>query len=64
MWYEELEYIPDSSKAAIYGLFTGAVYKSTRGWRAAMFASLLGAAAGGTFAYCWDKKMKGTHFGL
>ena len=64
VFYEELEYLPDSSKAAIYGMFTGSIYKCTRGWRAAMFSSVLGAATGFSFAYSWERKMKGRSFGL
>ena len=64
VFFEELEHLPDYSKAAIYGVFTGALYKSTRGWRAAAFASCLGAATGFSFAYYWEKKMQGRKFGL
>ena len=64
IFFEELEHLPDSSKAAIYGIFTGALYKSTRGWRASIFGSFLGALSGYSFASFWEYRMKGRKFEL
>lgn len=40
---------------AIYGAFTGALYKSTRGQRAVCLGAVLGAAAGSSYGYLWRK---------
>ena len=64
VFYEELEYMPDSAKAATYGFATGLLYKSTRGWRPALFGSILGAGAGATFAHLWERQAQGKKFGL
>ncbi len=52
---EELESLGEVSRSALFGAVTGAIYKSTRGLRPALFATLLGAAAGSTYAYGWDR---------
>ncbi len=56
--------MPDSAKAATYGFFTGLMYKSTRGFRPALFGSVLGAGAGFAFATMWERQSQGKKFGL
>ena len=51
LWGENAEVY----KAAIFGGVTGFIYKSTRGWRPMLFATLLGIGAGSTFTYLWTK---------
>ena len=51
---EELENVSEVSRSALFGAFTGAIYKSTRGLRPVIFASVLGAAAGSLYAYSWE----------
>ena len=43
------------AQSAIFGGFTGALYKSTRGPRAMMLGSVLGAGVGSVYAYVWSK---------
>ncbi|CAI2379829.1 unnamed protein product [Moneuplotes crassus] len=64
VFYEELEHLPDSAKASTYGLFTGLLYKSTRGFRPALFGSVLGASFGYAFASFWERSSDGKKFGL
>ena len=52
---EELEGLSDEMKNALFGTFTGLIYKSTRGVRAACFAGVLGAACGSAYTYAWTK---------
>jgi hypothetical protein len=51
---EEVEGISEVGKSALFGAFTGAIYKSTRGRRAVILASILGAATGSLYAYAWE----------
>jgi hypothetical protein len=39
----------------LFGGFTGMIYKSTRGFRPAMFAAVLGAVCGSAYSYAWQK---------
>ena len=55
VFQEELEGFSEPTKSAIFGAVTGAIYKSTRGLRPMVFASLLGAGAGSLFSYTWSK---------
>ena len=43
------------AQSAIFGGFTGALYKSTRGPRAMMLGSVLGAGVGSVYAFVWSK---------
>lgn len=52
---EELESFSQPAKAAFFGAVTGAVYKSTRGLRPMIFASILGAGVGSLYTYAWEK---------
>ena len=52
--YEEFN-VPEPVKVAAYGAMTGAVYKSTRGRRAMLLGSVLGASVGSAYAYGWMK---------
>lgn len=52
---EELENVSEEWRAAIFGAFTGALYKSTRGFRPMIFASVLGAVCGSAYTYAWQK---------
>ncbi len=52
---EELETLSDEYKSALFGLFTGLIYKSTRGFRPACFAGVLGAVCGSAYSYAWQK---------
>lgn len=52
---EELENVSEEARSALYGAMTGAIYKSTRGFRPIIFASLLGAATGSFYTYAWTK---------
>lgn len=51
---EELENVGEVARSALFGAFTGAIYKSTRGYRPILFASVLGAACGSAYAYSWE----------
>ena len=57
IFLEEFEdhHINETYKNAIYGGLTGAIYKSTRGFRPMMFTSVLGAAMGSGYAYAWQR---------
>ena len=55
VFQEELESLSDPVKNAIFGAFTGAIYKSTRGLRPIVFASLLGAGVGSLYSTVWNK---------
>jgi import inner membrane translocase subunit TIM23 len=52
---EELEPFTEMQRNALYGAVTGAIYKSTRGLRPIIFASLLGASVGSAYSYAWDR---------
>ena len=52
---EELENFSQPSKAAFFGAVTGMVYKSTRGLRPMIFASVLGAGVGSLYTWAWEK---------
>ena len=55
LFLEEFEMISVPAQSAIFGGFTGALYKSTRGPRAMMLGSVLGAGVGSVYAYVWSK---------
>ena len=57
LFLEELEDLKLSvpSQNALYGGLTGALYKSTRGWRAMMLSSVLGTCMASAYGYAWDK---------
>ena len=55
VFQEELENFTDIQKSAIFGAVTGALYKSTRGFRPVIFASILGAGCGSLYTYLWHK---------
>lgn len=55
IFQEELEGIGEGTKSAAFGALTGAIYKSTRGVRPMVLASLLGAGVGSLYNYCWQK---------
>ena len=58
VFQEELETVGgETAKAAVFGALTGAIYKSTRGLRPILFASLLGSACGSLYTYMWKKGM-------
>ena len=40
---------------AVFGGVTGAIYKCTRGRRAMLMGSLVGASIGSVYAYAWQK---------
>ena len=42
-------------RSAIFGAVTGAIYKSTRGIRPIILASVLGAGIGSLYTYAWHK---------
>jgi hypothetical protein len=42
-------------RSAIFGAVTGAIYKSTRGKRAVVLASVLGAGVGSLYTYMWRR---------
>ena len=52
---EELESFTQPQKAAMFGAVTGALYKSTRGLRPMIFASILGAGVGSLYTWSWEK---------
>eukprot|EP00347_Sterkiella_histriomuscorum_P008054 403346550 len=52
---EELEGVSEEARSALFGAMTGAIYKSTRGIRPIVFASLLGAVCGSAYTYAWTK---------
>ena len=51
--FEDLLTIPMQN--AVFGGVTGALYKSTRGRRAMVLGSLIGASIGSLYAYAWQK---------
>lgn len=55
VFVEELEYFNEIQKSAIFGAVTGAIYKSTRGIRPVIFASVLGAGIGSAYTYAWTR---------
>jgi import inner membrane translocase subunit TIM23 len=55
VFQEELENLGEIGRSAIFGAFTGAIYKSTRGFRPIIFASILGAGCGSLYTYLWHK---------
>ena len=58
LFLEEFEEIPIFSvpvQNAVFGAFTGALYKCTRGKRAMALSSILGASIGSTYAALWGK---------
>lgn len=55
VFQEELESLTESQKSALYGAVTGMVYKSTRGFRPIIFASILGAGVGYMYTQAWEK---------
>jgi hypothetical protein len=56
MFIEEFErfHVGEIHRAAIAGAITGGIYKSTRGVRPMLFASLLGTVVGSVFTYSWS----------
>lgn len=52
---EELEGFSEMQKNALFGFVTGAIYKSTRGWRPMLLGSVLGALAGSAYSYAWQQ---------
>ena len=54
---EELEEfnLGENARSALYGAITGCLYKSTRGLRPMIFASVLGAGVGTFYSYAWTK---------
>jgi len=50
---EELENVSEEWRSALFGAVTGAIYKSTRGLRPIVFASILGAGCGSLYTYAW-----------
>jgi import inner membrane translocase subunit TIM23 len=55
VFQEELESFSEMGRSAIFGAVTGAIYKSTRGLRPMIFASVLGAGCGSLYTYAWSK---------
>ena len=53
--FEELTYMTVPVQNAVFGAFTGALYKCTRGRNAMVLSSVLGASIGSTYAYVWSK---------
>ena len=52
---EELEDLGVPVQNAVFGGLTGALYKSTRGRRAMMLSTAMGAGVGSAFGYAWSK---------
>ena len=52
---EELEEFSVPVQSAFFGGLTGALYKSTRGRRAMLLSSCLGAGIGSVYAYAWGQ---------
>ena len=57
LFLEEFELISVPAQSAIFGGFTGALYKSTRGPRAMVLSSVLGATIGSLYSYAWSKDL-------
>ena len=55
LFLEELEGASEPLKNAVYGGVTGAVYKSTRGFRPMILGSILGASIGSAYAYAYQQ---------
>ena len=55
IFMEELENFSDVQKSALFGALTGAVYKSTRGFRPIVLGSVLGAVCGSMYSYVWQQ---------
>ena len=55
LFFEELEAASEPMKNAVYGGVTGAIYKSTRGYRPMILGSLLGASVGSAYAYLYQQ---------
>ena len=57
IFFEELEDLKISNllQSGIYGGVTGAIYKSTRGFRPMMLSMFLGATIGCAYSYAWSK---------
>ena len=51
--FDDFTNIPTQN--AIFGAMTGAAYKCTRGKRAMVLSSVLGATIGSAYAYAWEK---------
>jgi hypothetical protein len=45
----------ETGRSALFGAVTGSIYKSTRGLRPILFASVLGAACGSAYSAAWEK---------
>ena len=54
VFQEELEGASEPTKSALFGAVTGAIYKSTRGVRPVVLASILGACCGSLYSYSWQ----------
>ena len=52
---EELEHLSDMQRSALFGFVTGAIYKSTRGFRPMILGSVLGAVLGSAYSYAWQR---------
>ena len=55
VFQEELENFNEMQRSALFGAMTGGLYKSTRGLRASVLSSFLGAGCGCAFVYMWNK---------
>ena len=55
LFLEEFEDVSVPKQNAVFGAFTGALYKCTRGKRAMLLSSGLGATIGSAYAYAWGK---------
>ena len=55
LFLEELEGMSTPLTNAVYGSITGALYKCTRGSRAMVLSSVLGAGVGSAYGYVWSK---------
>ena len=55
VFQEELESLSEIQRSALFGALTGAIYKSTRGVRPMILASVLGAGCGSLYTYLWHK---------
>jgi len=58
VFQEELEANLDpTARCALFGMLSGGIYKSTRGFRPAILGSLLGGVVGYSFNYFWVTRM-------
>jgi len=57
IFQEELESYDANIRCAIFGMLTGSIYKSTRGFRPAVLGSVLGGILGYSFNYYWVTRM-------